>query len=69
MVIDLHTHTNFSDGTDTPNGIITKAPTKFRQKIIVGMGIVALAIIGPEEPIPRTPKIRNGISRPVGSLV
>jgi predicted metal-dependent phosphoesterase TrpH len=25
MVIDLHTHTNFSDGTDTPTELINKA--------------------------------------------
>jgi hypothetical protein len=36
---------------------------------MVGMGIIALAIIGPEDPIPRTPRIRKGISRPVGNLV
>jgi hypothetical protein len=50
-------------------GIIINAPTKLRQKIMVGMGIIALAIIGPEDPMPSTPRIRNGISRPVGNLV
>ena len=28
MVIDLHTHTNFSDGTDTPTELINKALEK-----------------------------------------
>jgi hypothetical protein len=51
------------------NGIIINAPTKLRQKIMVGMGIIALAIIGPEDPIPRTPRMRKGISRPVGNLI
>ena len=51
------------------NGIMINAPTKFRQKIMVGIGIVAFAIIGPDEPIPSTPRIKNGISLPVGSLV
>ena len=50
-------------------GSITNAPTKFRQKIKVGIGMVLFAIIGPEEPIPITPRNRNGISRPVGNLV
>jgi hypothetical protein len=50
-------------------GIITNAPTKLRQKIIVGIGIVAFAMMGPEEPIPSTPKTKKGISLPVGNFV
>ncbi len=29
MLIDLHTHTNASDGTDTPSGLIDKAIKRF----------------------------------------
>jgi predicted metal-dependent phosphoesterase TrpH len=35
MLIDLHTHTNASDGTDTPSGLIDKA-------IAAGIGVLAL---------------------------
>jgi hypothetical protein len=36
---------------------------------MVGIGIVAFAMIGPDEPIPSTPRIKKGISLPVGNFV
>jgi len=36
---------------------------------MVGIGIVAFAMMGPEEPIPSTPKIKKGISLPAGNFV
>jgi hypothetical protein len=36
---------------------------------MVGTGIKLFAIIGPDAPMPKTPEIKNGISRPVGNLV
>jgi len=42
------------------------APIRLRQKIRVGTGIKLFAIMGPDEPIPMIPDIKNGISRPDG---
>ncbi len=50
-------------------GAMISAPPRLRQKIRVGIGIELLAIRGPEDPIPKIPAIRKGMSRPSGSAV
>ena len=50
-------------------GAIIKAPPRLRQKTSVEIGITLFAIIGPEEPMPRIPNNKKGISLPSGRAV
>jgi hypothetical protein len=50
-------------------GAIINAPPKFLQNTKVETGMVLFAMSGPDEPIPKIPATRNGISRPSGRAV
>jgi len=50
-------------------GAMISAPPRLRQKIKVEIGMELLAINGPDDPIPKIPATKNGISRPWGRAV